>query len=83
MTIQEAYNKGLDDAEDAIIKQLASLIRDNKFEGFQNPKMQVLIDALAEWGDYFHTKSEFLTMVGKKYKKMLIRQREQLDNHQI
>ena len=83
MTIQEAYNKGLDDAENAIIKELSSLVRTNKMNDLQNPKLKELHLILSEWSDYFHTQGTLLTMTGKKHNRMLKRQIEQLDNNQI
>jgi hypothetical protein len=83
MTLQEAYNKGLDDAETNIIRQIASLIRSNQMEELQNPKLKELQEILSEWGDYFHTQSKLLTMTGKKHKKMLVRHIQKLDNNQL
>lgn len=83
MTIQDAYNKGLDDAENLIIKQISSLVRENSMEELQNPKLKVLQSILSEWSDYFHKQSKLLTAVGKKHKKMLVRQIEQLDNNDL
>jgi hypothetical protein len=83
MTIHEAYNKGLDDAENAIIKELSSLVRTNKMNDLQNPKLKELQSILSEWSDYFHTQGTSLTMTGKKHNRMLKRQMEQLDNNQI
>lgn len=83
ITPQEAYNKGLDDAENAIIKELASLVKTNNMNYFQNPKLAEIQKILLEWGDYFHTQSKSLTMTGKRHNKMLLRQIEQLDNNNI
>lgn len=80
MTIQEAYNKGLDDAETHIINQIASLIRRNQMEELQNPKLKELQTILSEWGDYFHSQSKSLTMTGKRHKKMLDKHIQKLDN---
>jgi hypothetical protein len=81
--MQQIYNKGLDDAETNIIKQIASLIRNNKMEELQNPQLKELQTILSEWGDYFHTQSKSLTMTGKKHKKMLDKHIQVLDNNQI
>lgn len=83
MTIQEAYNKGLDDAEASIIKELSSLIKTNSMNELNNPKLKELQAVLSEWSDYFHTQGRLLTTVGKRHSKMLKRQIEHLDNSQI
>lgn len=83
MTPQEAYNKGLDDAEANIIKQIASLIRNNQMEELHNPKLKELQSILSEWSDYFHTQGKSLSMIGKRHKKMLDKHIQILDNNQL
>lgn len=83
MTLQEAYNKGLDDAEAAVIAQFSSLIRDNTMTDFQNPKLKVIQEILSEWSEYFHQQSKLLTMAGKRHNKMLVKQRQHLDNNNL
>jgi hypothetical protein len=83
ITPQDAYNKGLDDAEAVIIAQLSSLIRDNTMADLQNPKLKVIQDVLSEWSEYFHHQAKLLTMQGKRHNKMLIKNRQHLDNNNL
>ncbi len=52
MTIQEAYNKGLDDAENVVINKLTQMILGNMPEEFPNPKLQALMSILTERSEY-------------------------------
>lgn len=83
MTLQEAYNKGLDDAESVVISQLVNLIRENKMDEFNNPKLNAIREILLEWSGYFHKHSKQSTFVGKRHKKMLISQYEKLDKSEL
>lgn len=46
MTINEAYNKGLDDAENRVIEQFNKIINGESVDAFANPKLEELKNRL-------------------------------------
>lgn len=46
MTIQEAYIRGLNDAEEITIKIMTQLIYDQPLDSYNNPKLEALKNAL-------------------------------------
>ena len=52
MTIQEAYISGLDDSEAITIKILTQLINNEPLDCYNNPKLEVLKNALKIQLDY-------------------------------
>jgi hypothetical protein len=79
MNIQEAYNKGLDDAENKIISEFQKIIigDDDNYEPFLNPNMEVLRLAFASWSKYLHCHSDGKTMKGKRVQ-ILLKETKQL-----
>jgi len=78
MTIQDAYNKGLTDAEENIIRELKKAINGEQMQPFQNPELEKVAQIIQEWSDYCYKQSKKLTTFGKYHNKMLKRQRDVL-----
>lgn len=54
MTIQEAYVKGLNDAENRIIENFINLLNDEEYNiEFPNPKLEIVRKVIKERSDYF------------------------------
>jgi hypothetical protein len=54
MTIQEAYVKGLNDAENRIIENFINLLNDKEYDvAFPNPKLEIVRKVIKERSDYF------------------------------
>ena len=54
MTIQEAYVKGLNDAEKRIIENFINLLNDKEYDvAFPNPKLEIVRKVIKERSDYF------------------------------
>lgn len=59
MTIQEAYNKGLDDAENRVIENFINLLNDKEYDvAFPNPKLEVVRKVIKERSDYYFKMAE-------------------------
>ncbi len=59
MTIQEAYNKGLDDAENRVIENFINLLNDKEYNvAFLNPKLEVVRKVVKERSDYYFKMAE-------------------------
>jgi hypothetical protein len=54
MTLQEAYIKGLDDAESVVIQILTQLVKNETLDEFSNPKLNDLKNALRLQLDYIN-----------------------------
>jgi hypothetical protein len=73
MTLQEAYNKGLDDAENKIISEFQKIILhdEDNYQAFLNPKMEAIRSAFEKWGTYLYAHSDSKTMKGKRVEILL------------
>lgn len=54
MTIQEAYNKGLTDAENELLSKFKESLQNKETEPFNNPEMESLRQALSVQLAYIH-----------------------------
>jgi hypothetical protein len=69
MNIQEAYNRGLDDAENRVIDNFINLLNDNQYdEPFANPRLEIVRKFVKERSDYFHKMAEGTHSIGKGFK---------------
>lgn len=81
MTINEAYCKGLDDSEAITIKILTQLINNEPLDYYNNPKLEVLKNALKIQLDYVNgLANNKKSNVGKYALKELEKARELLAN---
>jgi hypothetical protein len=80
MTIQEAYNKGLDDAENNVIENLIGLLNEQTDTHFLNPRLEIVRNIIKIRSDYYHSLAERSNNIGKTFKKRVIEQKEELDN---
>lgn len=84
MTPQEAYNKGLTDAEDRIIDNLINLLNDPTHDvPFLNPKLEIVRHIIKDRSDYYHNLAKRINNMGNSFKKKLAQQKDYLDKSQI
>jgi hypothetical protein len=83
MTIQEAYNKGLDDAENVVIDKLTQMILGNIPEEFPNPKLQALMSILTERSEYYRKNADRRNNLGKHFKRKVAEHVQTLTNAQL
>lgn len=79
MTIQEAYNKGLDDAEAKVIEILEQILKGETAETFANPRLQTLSVVVWERSQYFLGLAKRNNNVGKHFRKQVVAQQESID----
>ena len=59
MTIQEAYVKGLNDAENRVIENFINLLNEKEYDvAFPNPKLEIVRKVIKERSDYFFKMAE-------------------------
>ena len=80
MTIQEAYVKGLDTAENNVIENLIGLLNDQIDTPFPNPKLEIVRQVIKERSDYFHKMAEGTHSIGKGFKNKIENARKELEN---
>ena len=80
MTIQEAYNKGLDDAEFKVIDTFCKLLLDEECQPFPNPKMEIIKTIIKERSDLFIEFSKRNNNFGKAMRKKIENQRKILQD---
>ena len=81
MTINDAYCKGLTDAEDRIIDNLINLLNDSKYDvPFPNPKLEIVRKIVKDRSDYYHNLANRINNMGNSFRKKLKQQKEILDN---
>lgn len=81
MNLNEAYCKGLSDAEDRIIDNLINLLNDPTHDvPFPNPKLEIVRHIIKDRSDYYHDLARRNNNMGKSFKKKLAQQKEYLDN---
>ena len=81
MTPQDAYLKGLTDAEDRIIDNLINLLNDSKYDvSFPNPKLEIVRHIIKDRSDYYHNLANRINNMGNSFRKKLKEQKEILDN---
>lgn len=78
MNIQEAYNKGLTDAENNIILGLKSILKGESYT-FQNPTLQEIMELVKSRSDYHHDMAARNNNVGKGFKKKIKEDNEAID----
>lgn len=71
MTPQEAYNKGLTDAETIVIENLKKLIENQKMDEFNNPELEKIRLSLFVLVDTLYGLSKNKNVVGKYCKKQI------------
>lgn len=82
MTLQEAYNKGLDDAELAIVAKLTEILKNKRStETFPNPKLDAVRQVIKVRSDYYHNLANRNNNIGKSFKKRILDENEILDNN--
>ena len=80
MTVQEAYLKGLTDAEDRIIHNLINLMNDpNHDVPFPNPKLEIVRLIIKDRSDYYHNLAKRYNNMGGSFRKKLAQQKETLE----
>ena len=79
MNIQEAYNKGLTDAEQQVISKLLKLLDGEEYQPFANPKLNDLIEIVEIRSTYYRELADRNNNVGKGFKKKVAEQKEILD----
>lgn len=78
--IQQAYNQGLDDAENRIIENLINLLNDKDYnEPFPNPKLEVVRQVIKDRSDYYHHLGKRLNNIGSSFRKKIAEQKETLE----
>lgn len=80
MTIQQAYIKGLDDAEDNVVRIFVQILRGEEPDSFPNPTLQGLADVLRERSDYYSGLAKRNNNIGKVFRKREALQLEAIDN---
>jgi len=81
MTLNDAYIKGLDDAEAITIKILTQLVNNEPLDKYNNPKLEALKKALKIQLDYVNgLANNKKSNVGKYAKKELDKSRTLLDS---
>jgi hypothetical protein len=80
MNIQEAYNRGLDDAENRIIENLINLLNDDNYDvSFPNPKLEIVRQIIKNRSDYYHHLGKRINNIGNSFRKKIEEQKEILD----
>lgn len=83
MTLNEAYNKGLDDSEEVTIKILTQLIYNQPLDTYNNPKLEALKNALRIQLDYVNgLANNKKSNIAKYARKELKRGQDLLDSQQ-
>lgn len=81
MTPQDAYLKGLTDAEDRIIDNLINLLNDPTHDvPFPNPKLDIVRHIIKDRSDYYHNLAKRINNMGRSFKKKLAEQKEYLES---
>jgi hypothetical protein len=72
MTIQEAYNKGLNDAENNIIDNFINILNDKDFDTpFPNPRLEIVRKVIKERSDYHFKMAEGTHGIAKGFQKKI------------
>jgi hypothetical protein len=80
MTIQEAYNKGLDDAENRVIDNLINLLNNREYdEPFTNPRLEIVRKVVKERSDYYFKMAEGKHGVALGFQKKIKNNRLELE----
>lgn len=79
MTIQEAYNKGLDDAETRVAEIFEKVIRGEDSDFFQNPFLDVLRQIVKSRSDYYLSLAKRNNNIGKTFRKRAASELETID----
>jgi hypothetical protein len=80
MTIQEAYNRGLDVAEDRIINEFINLLNDHTYDvPFPNPKLEIIRQVIKDRSDYYHSLGKRNNNIGYSFRKKIASQKETLE----
>lgn len=79
MTIQEAYVKGLDDAEANVMRVIEQILKGENVDVVQNPKLKTLVDIVQIRSDYYRSLSVRNNNIGKIFRKRVKEQAEIID----
>jgi hypothetical protein len=81
MTINEAYVKGLDDAENNIIDKFIKIMNgEDDGSPFNNPRLESLRQVVQERLDYFHEMAQRDNNVGVGFRNRIEDQKNRLTN---
>lgn len=79
MTIQDAYNKGLDDAETRVVEILEKIIRGEDSDFFQNPLLDAIRRIVKTRSDYYLGLAKRNNNIGKTFRKRAAEEVETID----
>lgn len=86
MTLQEAYNKGLDDAENNIIVLFERILKNEEGKDqitFPNPKLESLKTVINRRSDYYYSLAKRNNNIGKTFRNKIKEENEIIDNSKI
>lgn len=78
ISIQDAYVKGLDDAENAVIDILLQVLNYEKSPSFNNPKLEALRGVIEARSNYYHELSHRNNNIGKTFRNKIKKENENL-----
>lgn len=71
MNIQEAYNKGLSDAENQVIDIFRKALLEQEHDQFANPEMNKLLEVMKRRSDYYRRLGIRNNNIGKTFRKLI------------
>lgn len=80
MTLQDAYNRGLDDAENRVMDVLEKVLRHEECEEFPNPRLEAIRKAFKERSDYYWEFAQRNNNPAKYFRKQIEKQLLDIDN---
>ena len=84
MTNQEAYNAGLNSAENEVIRVFLDILTNPKSEEkFLNPNMEIIREVIKRRSDYHWGISTRINNTGKAFKAKLEKDQEELDKLEL
>lgn len=86
MTLQEAYNNGLDDAENNIIVLFERILKNEEGKDqitFLNPKLESLKTVINRRSDYYYSLAKRNNNIGKTFRNKIKEENEIIDNSKI
>ena len=80
MNLNEAYCKGLTDAENQIIDNLINLLNDPNYDNpFPNPRLEIVRQIIKDRSDYYHNLAKRRNNIGWTFTDKLKEQKEILE----
>lgn len=76
MNIQEAYNKGLTDAENNVIQILRQALIQEEHQPFANPELNKILDVIKTRSDYYRSFAKRANNIGISFRKRLKNEHE-------